>query len=518
MSVYFHPQAREQNCSQPQDIPAHQKIGTVYTEVLNAIKNGPQKSIPPLLQQLNVSQEDKVAVQTLTQLIQTLEDGTMRIVPANGGVFFVQKTEKDQEELQNVAVFKIGRKRAAMETMVRQFAHSLGLDKQMVPGMFCAVMNPPLKNDGDGEDNHEELWNGNIKLLSEEIEGPKPSEIFMDKFMENSDSIEAAYSSEVEGSGEIQESDGEDSPAKSGNSSAEKTACAIVGIIQPFLADQPMISLFDYTLLTMLAVAVGLRDAKTSGCKGVTLIDVEDCMPIRLDPIWTPEKISNSVAATDLPFLNNNPMTNQELSLEEVSKLAKIAQNWDITAILRTLSRLKIPYEDAVAERMDIGAEGRDEGGWQVSIDKPRHRHLINGDLNHLSPANNKRRLLLPNQLEACKVRLNRIKDFIISNASQGKRFTPLQLVHAVDKWSKILQEAIQRSPKLEQSCPVVRTMKLSGIHSISGKMTPKMLNITIPQEDYKDQATPSPLAARCKESINSQGSQSAQKGTDKNH
>src|SRR5579871_995793 len=98
-----------------------------------------------------------------------------------------------------------------------------------------------------------------------------------------------------------------------------------------------MTSLYEFTLLTMLAVAAGLRDAKESGCKGSTLIDVEDCMPTRLDPVWTPEKIDHSVAATDLPFLNNNPMTTQELNLEDVGKLAKIVENWNIAAIVRNL-------------------------------------------------------------------------------------------------------------------------------------------------------------------------------------
>ena len=421
MTVYFNQQKIENHHLQSPDIPAHKKIGALYSRFIDAIRSGEPHKINYCLPYLQVSKDDKMAIEVMSSLVQTLNDGSLKVIPSdNTGVYFLAKPsaiEKDQFE--KVAVFKIGRKRAAIETMARQFAHHLGLHKQMLPGMFCAMENLSVYTaDNADEQTAEDLWNGNEKVFTPP---PEKNVCVLDGTQINIDPSSSIYESPDE-------------------SSAEKTATAVVGIVQPYLKKQPIASLYEYTLMTIYALAVGLRDGKNDNYEGSTFLDVEDCMPIRIDPPWNAEKMPSAI---DLPYLDKDLRTNQQLSKEEVNNLAFLVQQWNISSIIEAINHLKIRYEDSDAEQLQLEKTGVDEGGHRIKIEEGKP-HLINGHLNHFNPSNAKSRILLPEQREACNIRLQRIRDYISWRARREESFSPQDLVYAVDLYGKVYHEAIR--------------------------------------------------------------------------
>jgi hypothetical protein len=438
MTIYLNTKTtdRLEQYVQTTNIPAHEKIGAVFAQTLEAIRAGEQEKAAKLLSHLHVADGDKEAQQTMLSLIETLSDGSLRIVNATTGTYFFQKpVEEKKGQFENVAVFKIGRKRAAMETMARQFAHTLGLSKHMISGMFCAVLNIPINHpdsmdaeetNEDMEETVEELWNGNEKVYLP--------------------------------------------------SSGKKTAEAVVGIVQPFLKKEPTASLIDYTKMTIFALAVGLRDG--NNFEGSTFFDVEDCMPIRIDPPLTPGDIEKSPSAIDLPYLDKDPRTTEKLSPEEIAQLYNLVWQWDILSIISNLKHLKIHYEDREAEELLPDRESVDEGGHHIKVEKTVSPHLINGELNHLLPNNAKRRILLPDQLNACNTRLQRIRDYITHSARNNRTFTPQELVYAVDLWGELYHKVIQTSELPKQ---YERSLRMSGMNSLSGRTSPNALRVSLP-------------------------------------
>jgi ssDNA-specific exonuclease RecJ len=449
MTVYFQPKRIDNlnNYLKATNVPAHQKIGALYSRIL---ESNDQSKIANYLVQLQVYKDDKTAMEAMCSLVQTLADGSLRIIPSdNTGVYFFAKPA--EEKFEKIAVFKIGRKRAAIETMARQFAHHLSLPKQMVPGMFCAMENLSVYTADNADDQTvEDLWNGNEKVFSLP---PEKNVCIIDGTQINIDPSSTIY-----------------------ESPDEKTATAVVGIVQPFLKKEPIASLYDYTLMTIFALALGVRDGKNDNYKGSTFFDVEDCMPIRIDPPWN---ANQSPSAIDLPYLDKNPRTNQQLSIEEVNDLAILVKQWNISSIINAIKHLKIRYEDSDAEQLDLGKTGVDEGGHHIKIEQEKP-HLINGHLNHFNPFNTKSRVLLPEQLDACNTRLQRIRDYIMWRARRGESFSPQDLVYAVDLYGKVYHEAIQsKSSDLPKQDG--RILSDSGPNSLSGRRSPKDLRIAVP-------------------------------------
>ncbi len=471
MTVYFHPQKIENinHHLQSTDISAHEKIGTLFSRIIDAIQSGEQHKINPYLTDLQVYKNDKEAIEAMSSLVQTLNDGSLRIIPSdNTGVYFLaMASAREQDTFEEVAVFKIGRKRAAIEIMARQFAYHLGLDKQMVPGMFCAMTNLSVYTaDSADDETVEDLWNGNEKVFSAP---PEKNICILDGIKIDIDPSSVVYENVDE-------------------SSAEKMATAVVGIVQPFLKKQPPESLYEYTLKTIFALALGLRDGKANSCEGSTFFDVEDCMPIRIDPPWNAENIEKMPSAIDLPYLDQDPRTNQQLGKEEMNNLAALVQQWNISSIINALKHLKIRYEDSETENLAVGKTGDDEGGHRIKIEKGKP-HLINGHLNHFNPSNAKRRVLLPEQLEACNIRLQRIRDYISWRARREESFSPQELVYAVDLYGKVYHEAIRASSSaLPQQDG--RTFTNAGVNSLSGRRSPKDLRVSIPSLDDMPSST----------------------------
>ncbi len=562
MTIYFKKEPTETIASylKQEDVPAHEKIGAIYKNALSRIKfnETDAKEFSTLMLSLGVHPEDEIAEKEMIHLLRTLGEGSHKIVPTqNTGVYFIQKQDdsSEKEECKNVAVIKISRKRAAIETTARFLAYQLGLDRQMIPGMFCALVNPPLFTDTNKDETVEELWNSLEKIYkkqddshSSEIDTEDSSETnteddqllsprekgvnqkvddldFFENF--NSDdrpdlsgfsaaSLLAEESTESESESSLSGEDYFSSPGTTPPSTSsalnigskakvissetedesfeegfERTACAVVGIVQPFLQESEEASTYDYTLMTMFALAIGLRDGKKDGYKGSTFFDVEDCFPIRMDPVFTPGVIEKSASAIDLPYLDQDVRTNTSLSLEEVSKLADMVQHWKINKIIQELGRLKIQYEDKSAEKMKDASKGLDEGNCPVQVVKGQPPHLINGHLNHLTEENQKRRILLPDQLEACNTRLQRMRDFIVSRAMMQKSFTPRELVHAVDRWGKIYEEAIHHSPSLPRE--VDRVLKTEGTFHITGRKSPDDVKVDIGKDAYREHSATTP-------------------------
>lgn len=406
----------------------YQVIGTVYASATQE-QSLTEKQMHEHLRLLGVRPSDKEAARLMTQFFRDVKEKLCVVPTENTGVYFIQKNNE------NIAVFKIGHKRAVMELIARKFAHYLGLERHMIPGMLCAIQNPPFQFAKSPKETIEELWSGNEKIFLDPAnphsrdrsrESSASAASFEDDFIFDQDPIPAAAASPIvrlpssdseEGTGSIKSNES--------TQSFEKTACVVVGIVQPFLVPQLIPSpLFEYTLMTILALAIGLRDGKKDGYAGATLFDVEDCMPRRVDPVPNNDKIEQTVSALDLPFLDKDIRTVQQLTEDETTRLAEIVQKWNISKIIHKLHKEKITAIDQAAENLHLKNDGFDDGSCLVSVETPVSPHLINGVYNHVLD-NPKKRALTDEQLDACDTRLHRIRDFIIGCKMKRQPFSP---------------------------------------------------------------------------------------------
>ncbi len=355
--------------------PAHERIGALFSLVLQSLES--PEELRKYLSALGVHPNDTSAQRALLPLLKE----RFRInYDANHTVFYLKKGKE------TVGVFKIGRKRASIELLARQIGLLTGLSNHLIPGLFCAIENFKISD----EPQEEALWNGLVKVYTQEE---------LDR---------------------------------------EKTQRVVIGILQPFLPKRERTSLYEYTLMTLTALVIGLRDGKSDGYCGSTLFDIEDAFPIYIDP---PEGGRNSVAATDLPYLAEDERTTQLLSEKEVLQLQEIVRGWDLEVILGYLSQAFIDHADTISEgRSASEVIFYDEGGNAVCLE-PQVSHFVNGSLNHWEGCD--RLCLFPSQVEATRVRLMRARDFILSRQS----FTPLDLVFSVDPWAQQLSTAIASSP-----------------------------------------------------------------------
>lgn len=470
MAIYLNPNKVEnfRAFAKNPENKTYQMIGGVYSSAVQQISN-------EHLKLLGVDPSDKEAVQAMTQFLRNV-DGNLRILPTeNTGVYFIQKNSE------NIAVFKIGHKRAVMETLVRRLAYYLGLEKHVVPGMLCAIQNPPFQFDKNFKETIEELWSGKEKIFldpanphsrerSRESSASAVSFEFEDEDpIFEQDPIPAAAEPLIV---KIPSSDSEEPGTRSTKSddssqASEKTACIVVGIVQPFLAPQETSSLYEYTLMTILALAIGLRDGKKNGYEGSTLFDVEDCMPRRIDPVVIQGKIEQTVSALDLPFFDKDVRTIQVLTEDETNRLADLVQKWNISTIIHKLYKMKIFAEDQAAEKLPVKNDGFDDGNCLVSVEAPVHPHLINGLFDHLHD-NPKKRALTVEQLDACDTRLHRIRDFIMGCKIKKQPLSPQALYFAVDPYGKVVFDLIKRSPSLPSELDQLISSGL--VHTVLGR------------------------------------------------
>ena len=295
-SVYFNHRFLEAPVDQiSSKIPTPQRIGDIWARVAETFKGGSIRSTIPLLGRLGVSVADRRAHESLIPMMQIACTEGVKITPSkdDSGVYFLSKDGK------KFAVFKVGTRRMTTEALARKMALKMGLERYVVPGVYCTIANPRLPKD----EMSEELWNGNVKIYKRPLEERK------------------------------------DEPL------------TLTGILEPFVSSDEKITADDIGSMTFLAFLLGLRDGKLDGMFGTQFVDVEDIMPLRLlpGPGQSPNKV---VAATHLPFLRD-PLAREAISLERLKELST-----SINAIDASVFELLADLQKETVEYAYVPSEG----------------------------------------------------------------------------------------------------------------------------------------------------------------
>lgn len=296
-SVYFNHRFLEDSLDQiPSKVPAPQRIGDIWARVAATFKGGSAKDAIPLLGRLGVSLADRRAHESLIPMMQMACTAGVKITPSkdDSGVYFLSKDGT------KFAVFKVGTRRMITEALARKMAFKMGLERHVVPGVYCTIANPRLPND----EMSEELWNGNVKIYT----GPQEER--------------------------------KDEPP------------TLTGILEPFISSDEKITADDIGSMTFLAFLLGLRDGKLDGMFGTQFVDVEDIMPLRLLP--PPGQSPNGVvAASHVPFLRN-PLARVAISPVKLEELSKSIDAIDssVFELLADLQKEKVEYADIPSESL----------------------------------------------------------------------------------------------------------------------------------------------------------------------
>jgi hypothetical protein len=471
--------------------PAHVTIYELTSQLTSHLEN-PQHDktlIGELFQNLGVNPNDKAATQEMAAVLLALKTNKVFSKCVQSGVYLLYKVDNTLDD-SPIAVFKVGGKRCAMELACRHLAFLLGLEKHTIAGMFHSMAGLNLA--AANEDTTEALWNGHQKVIHPSKKDKSESYHSEESFSEEetvsksvpqpkaphpvdvadfSDSGEITFSGN-EGSCDDEvswDSDGLDSAKQNTSIAPPPTVCATVGIVQPFLCDQPKVDVYAFALMTVVALAIGLRDGKEDGYKGSTIFDLDDVFPVRVDPIFT-NGFMDSPATVHLPYLKDE-RTNTLLSKEEIKALAQMVEKWDIAEIGTRMSELRICYEDKIAEQQAVGTCFKDEGGYDVEIEAS-DPHEINGILNTLCLENKKRSIFVNSQIIATLTRLSRIQSFILNCYEKNQLFAVKDLVDAVDPAGKAYRQQLNKHREVLGS-PVKMALHKSGEHDMTGKIPP---------------------------------------------
>lgn len=500
------------------ELPSYRQISHLISRAICTFQPDEyKKSVSTEFQRLGIESQDLQAEESLKLLISNINKLQVRILPSatSSGVYTVEAKEEKSTQYRNLAVFKIGHKRAAIELQARKLAFKLGLEQHVIPSCFAALENPDLFAE---EDVSEALWNGKEKIfvknstktdaILESDESSQSSLDMYDKWFLSSipsspasSQSNSAPSSPKKGQTlrclESLESDSLPSSAASSPmkctpnaspvkktpqsraslASAKKrlnfgeSPKAVVGIIQPYLNNSEEIaSPLSCVQTTMAALAIGLRDAKEDGIINETLIDVEDCMPSRLDaPQATAAKWTEFTCATHLPYLDTNPSSKLTISHDDLQTVAKLVTNWDINKIISELADESIQFKDRSAEQLK--GTGVDDGGCHIKIQNAMPQLF---DVQKKDPLTNK--LFCDAQLAACRTRLERMKSFILKQAIEKNPFTAVELVFSVDPDAKRFYEALTTQSSLRASTE--RTLSTLGPFHVIGQQTPHSAGI----------------------------------------
>ncbi|NBO24249.1 MAG: hypothetical protein EBU93_03315, partial [Chlamydiae bacterium] len=153
--------------------PAHEVIGQVYAQMRTFMQ---EQSFDPA-QLLSKIQGDSFSVELKQLMLKTCLVEEYVLCPHLKTSGVVVLVERDTGL--SFGVFKIGRKRANMETFGYKLAQKLKLEDHAIPSAFCALENPslPLGHDFENQEIYEELFNGFQKNLLIQYEVPEPDSL-----------------------------------------------------------------------------------------------------------------------------------------------------------------------------------------------------------------------------------------------------------------------------------------------------------------------------------------------------
>ena len=340
----------------------------------------------------------------------------------------------ESKELEPTAIFKIGSKRAQVETTVRKIAHLLGFEAQSLPGVFFTIRTA-VKQKTPYEsmnDIFSSLVQKNALFEKEKEEGASADTSFDETANLSEASSESSEDEEVfddfhpiEELWSGQTKVYQDLEGKSSN---------LVGILEPF---NPMPSMSkqkkkqSYAFLTLFSLAIGLRDAREDNITNV-ILDSEECMPNRIEPTSDVEEIDHHVAATHLPFLNSE-FLDQPMNKQDFAHCARLIRGWDIEKIVAEVSEEKIKYADIVSEKASLvkskhKLQDSNKTEVRVIVDQnPDHEDDL-FDPKNLEKTN---KVFDEKQILAFKTRLERLKKLFTEDAKET--VTPREIVAAVD-------------------------------------------------------------------------------------
>jgi hypothetical protein len=413
--------------------PAYKKIGAFFSRGAELLKETEQiqsGAFSELFGRMGLDPRDKTATVALKILLKDLvADNVVIERTLDSGVYLISKKTEEGPSLKKFAVFKIGLKRAAMEMLIRNLALKLGLEDRMIPGMYCGISDIDIECGKNKEATVEELWNGDLK-----------------RFVK---------------------------PAKD----TKRTTSVVMGIVQPFLCPgESKDDLLEFILMSILAYAIGLRDGKEDGHINNIWCDVEDSMPIRVDPELSKEAMQKTASSLDLPYLEKDKRADMQLPLDKVHLIAKMVKKWDISEIAQTLKDQKIMFYDAIAEKMKLEDCRIDEGGWVVKIDELAP-HEINGNLK-IDPEQSS--MFSQMQVDACIKRLGRLREYVLRCSNEGRQFSAKDLLFAVDRHLHTYYETIS-SPSIPKKA--VEYFQRFGILSQLGRVSPMKVGVVITGE-----------------------------------
>lgn len=415
-------------------------IGTVATS------QDPVKIMDALVR-LGIHHEDQEAHSTMMNKIIEIVDPNVVFIPSTSdpGIFFVYNlgeysdSEKETllkeihlglskrkpcESIEPTAVFKMGEQRAQMELIARKIAFLTGLGSFAICGSFYALRQPNLSLWTEGSAVEVPLWNGAVKEFNPFQKHPNAH---------------------------------------------------VIGILEPFLkreshSKQKKKELF--AMIVTLALVIGWRDGKDCN-KEDALTDLEECMPRMLTPAFdssghiTPEEFikvrpsGSFVAATHLPFLEEEGLTEDPFNRKDFLKLCSIVSQWDIEKIIEEVSLEQITYPDYVCETEEGAEEERemlDENFCLVKLlsDEITHEdHLYTPRfLSGSTPA------LDEDQIKAFKARLERIKEAFLL---KKEKMTPADLVQRVDPFYWRHLELVKAGRKIAERKRTLSSSKESG-------------------------------------------------------
>ncbi len=282
-----------------QRLKAPQRIGDIWERIRIQLSSPfrSEKRIQTFLERLGIPEKDLKGQKAILHVMQEILKGDIEIAPSKSegesGVYFLSRHGVI------FAVFKVGEKRADLETSARDILRELGLEDFVIPGVFCTITNPTVTR----EPIIIELHNGNQKVIQR-------------KHVEESTS---------------------DHPL------------TMTGILEPFANESEKADIKRFALSVFSAIVLGLRDCKKSGMDpACTFYDVEEIMPWRFNPKNSPFKVK--VAATHIPYIEEFEFTDTPLPYELICELYEITNQWDIYSLLGSISQKKVRFADAESE------------------------------------------------------------------------------------------------------------------------------------------------------------------------